>query len=140
MKKSAWRLTRGQWRVWLHGLIISGALQKIPPGHDLDGSASARPAAEVAEELLAALRDPELSQKALAQLMAEVKQFRNWVESQQKRGRQIILAERETERADPLWLELWTTRATDARRREPTQSPPGPTPRRHPMWDEILDE
>ncbi len=72
--------------------------------------------------------------------MAELEQFRVWVEARQKRTRQLILAERDSENLDRNWLENWAEAMTGTGRRDPLRlSSRGVAPKSDPMWDEDLD-
>jgi hypothetical protein len=140
MKQLEYVMTRGQWRVWLRGVIVSGLLDRLPPSYDPEGAVHPGSTAEAAQNLLAALRDPSLSRQALAHLMSELALFRQWVEARQKLSRQVILAERETAQANPHWLEQWAASTINQHHREPARNTNARAiPGGHPLWDDQLD-
>ncbi len=140
MSKPEPKWTRGQLRIWLKWVLQSGLLDRLPPHYDPEGASQPATPEEVARRLLAGLQDPELKGPALAPVMAEARQFHDWVQARQKKVRQLILAERDSANLDPNWLENWAVAMIGA----PGQDPPGlarrgAMPRPDPMWDEDLD-
>jgi hypothetical protein len=134
--------TRGQLRVWLKWAVQSGLLDKLPPSYDLDEPADPPATEQVARQLLAELRDPDLSGRPLSRVTADIDRFRRWVESRQRISRQIILTELEMARSDPAWLENWASASAYVRERENrrgTTSRHRIVSRSDPMWDEHLD-
>ena len=140
MSKPEPKLTRGQLRVWLKWVLQSGVLDRLPPQFDAEGTSRPSAPEEIARRLLARLQDPELSGRTLAPVVAEVRQFRDWVQARQKLTRQIILSELVTANHDRAWLENWAAAMIGGGDHSPSPRPPrGLPPRSDPMWDDDLD-
>jgi hypothetical protein len=134
--------TRGQLRVWLKWAVQSGLLDKLPPPYNLDDQADPPATEQVARQLLAELRDPDLNRRPISRITADVDRFRRWVESRQRMSRQVILSELEMARSDPAWLENWASASAYIRERENQRgrtSRSRTVPRSDPMWDADLD-
>ncbi len=140
MSKPEPRLSRGQWRVWLKWVLQSGLLDRLPPRYEAEGASNVSTPEEVARELLTRLQDAELRGLSLAPVMIELQLFRSWVESRQKRTRQLILAEHASANVARNWLENWAeAMISEPSAAPPSLSPRGVMPRFDPMWDENLD-
>jgi hypothetical protein len=140
MSKPENGLSRGQAQVWLKWVAESGVLDKLPPTYDDDGP-SCDPAS-YARYLLAALRDPDFIGRPVADVLADVRRFRAWVERRQKQARQIILSER----LDDAPIDDLLLRRGPEPSPRPVHSPPrdrarpdSSPPRAHPLFDEWLD-
>ena len=84
---------RHHFRIWIKMAIQSGLIDKLPPHYEPDGTQRPLRTDEHAHHLLAELRDPEASRRTLKEIIADVRQFKSWVESRQKDDRRRSLVE-----------------------------------------------
>jgi hypothetical protein len=132
---------RHQLRVWLKWAIESGLLDRIPPQYDPDGSGDPQPTEDYARGLLAELKDPESSRRPLREILAEARQFRDWVEYRQKMSRRIILGRWDSEGAAARVPERLTPTRSDRTKRPARIEREDASARPHadPMWDDWLE-
>jgi hypothetical protein len=133
---------RHHFRIWIKTAIQSGLIDKLPPHYEPDGTQRPLRTDEHAHHLLAELRDPEASRRTLKEIIADVRQFKRWVESRQKDDRRRTLVEgRPEERI--IEMPPGRPRAADDANRRPRRTrrtdPPDTNPKLHPMWDEWID-
>jgi hypothetical protein len=132
---------RHQLRVWLKSAIESGLLDRVPSRYDLDGSGDFEFTEYYAHRLLTELKYRNANRRALHSIVAQARQFREWVEDCQKMSPRMILggwdsecaAARVPERLDP---------ARPDREKRPTRpgrEDGGARPDADPMWDVWLD-
>jgi hypothetical protein len=95
MSKPERELSRGEWASWLKMVARTSLAERLPPTHEPSGTSPA----EYASELLAELRNVASNFQARpnADVIAEVREFRRWVEDCLKRSRRTILAEASTD-------------------------------------------
>ena len=106
MKKSESRLTRGQWRVWLQWVIVSGLLDRLPPHYDLE-VIEPRDTADAPESFLPLSETPTSAGRPLPGSWPTWRDSGAGSSLVKRQSRQVILAENETARTDPRWLERW---------------------------------
>jgi hypothetical protein len=130
---------RHYFRVWIKMAIQSGLVDKLPPLYEPDGSQSPQDTEAYARQLLVALRDPDASKRTLQGIMADARQFKQWVEAYRKDGRRRMLVEsRPEDRIIEMTPRRPRTMPTDDSRPRRT-APPDTNPRLHPMWDDWID-
>ncbi len=130
-------MERSELRGWLRRAIRFGLLAKLPPEFDPFGDGATLPTADYAELLLASLRDP--NRRPIAEIVAEVRSFRGWVEAQLRATRRTLMAEARIERID--LDRLAPPRRTEPPSEKPPQPPPHLRERKepNPLWDRWLD-
>ena len=129
---------RAQQRSWLRLALTSSLLDRVPPRYDPGGDHQGPRTVVHARKLLNELMDPDIGTRSPADVLADIRAFREWVEARQRLSRRILLSEgsETSERASVLatGIVLGLTRPTR------TDRPPQPTrPEEHPMWDRWMD-
>jgi hypothetical protein len=129
---------RAEIRSWLRRAIQFGSLANLPTDDDPDGTGRRPDAVDRARGLLAELTDPAIGRGSVAEVVAEARAFREWVEDRLRASRRRFLNETRPGRInlDP-----------PPPRRLPTASPPTDKPPPHlrpvkepnPLWDRWLD-
>ncbi len=133
------RANRHQLRVWLKWAIDSGVLDRVPPQCDPDGSGDPQPTEDYARGLLAELKDPESSRRTLIQILADTRQFRDWVEYRRKVSRRMILGQWDSDGAAALPPESRPPVRPDREKQPVRIDREGVRPKSDPMWDDWLD-
>jgi hypothetical protein len=142
MRKTEPRPIRHHFRIWLKMAIQSGLIDRLPPLYEADGFQTPLRTDEYARQLVAELRDPDASRRALTEIIASARQFKSWVEARRKESRHRALIEcRPEERIIDLPPGRPRTFSPDKRRprQEQRTNQPDSSPRLHPMWDDWID-
>jgi len=139
MPKPETRPNRHHYRVWIKWAIESGLLGKLPPRYEPDGFPNPQDTEPYARQLLAELRDPDSSRRRLKQIVADARQFKNWVEARRKDNLRIILATGRPEETISIPPRRRSSAPSDQERQTRPTRREDTNPRLDPMWDDWLD-
>jgi hypothetical protein len=151
MGKPERELSRSEWASWLKMVARTSLADRLPPTHEPSGMSPADYASALLEELRNVASD--LQARPSADVIAEVRESRRWVEARLKVSRRTILEEGFTDRdvADFAnrtnsfdHVDDVTPTMVSEYLQEMGWSQPGPASTskndlRDPMWDEFLD-
>jgi hypothetical protein len=138
MPRAEQNTNRHHLRVWIKLALETGVLDKVPRQLMLDDLTEPCDAPEYARQLLADLKDPQSSRRTLAQILADARRFRQWIEARRKDSVRLILTGRQP--GDSSRREnLLKSRSIVHERPRAAREPSKPEPALDPLWDKWVD-
>jgi hypothetical protein len=138
MPKQEREHNRHHLRVWIKLALENGVLEKLPPKMRMEGNAEPQDVAQNARQLLEELINPDSSQRALKEILAEARRFRAWVEARQKDCVRHILTGPQPGDSSRR-TKMLSRRSIDRPASSATTNPAKPVPALHPLWDKWID-